>query len=264
MSIIDDSPCFRRPLGRCASLPSANVLAFPASDCWDVASAWLCRSTATTETLRADVAATPGRPARACDRTSLLTDVTAFQCLTLLDLCGRLGHDGPSGFMRIWDGSMLPGLEFAAGYLIAWASRKARRVGKQLDADADLVLDAELGRLHDLIAAKLGTDPALAKLQHQATAGQQVTSLTRRRVQDAIEDAADSDLTFATDLTAVLATLARTAPATFAVATGDGSVAVGGDVRISAKTGSAAAQVMGDVFVGNPPPDPLPPGRSGG
>jgi hypothetical protein len=88
---------------------------------------------------------------------------------------------------------MIPGLEVAAGYLIAWVTRKARRAGKQLDADADLILDTELDRLHDLIAAKLGTDPALGQLEQQAAADQEVSDRTRRRVEDALADAADAD-----------------------------------------------------------------------
>jgi len=159
---------------------------------------------------------------------------------------------------------MVPGLELAVGYLIAWVTRKAGRVGNQLDADADLILDTELGKLHDLIAAKLGTDPALAKLEQQATTGQQVTDLTRRRVEDALADAADTDPDFAASLTTVLETLASITPPTAAVATGERSAAVGRDVHISAQSGSAAAQTMGDVTLGGSPPGPPPPGRLGG
>lgn len=159
---------------------------------------------------------------------------------------------------------MIPGLELAAGYLVAWVIRKARRAGKQLDADADLIIDTELGKLHDLIATKLGADPALAKLEQEAAAGQEVSDRTQRRVEDALADAADADPGFAASLSAALSTLVSIAAPTAAVATGERSAAVGRDVHISAEGGSAAAQTMGDVNLGGAPPGPPPPDRPGG
>ena len=43
----------------------------------------------------------------------------------------------------------------AVGYVIAWAVRKARRVGGRLDSEVDEVIDAGLDRLHEVVAAKL-------------------------------------------------------------------------------------------------------------
>ena len=40
-----------------------------------------------------------------------------------------------------------------AGYVIAWAVRKARRVGGRLDSEADGVIDAGLDQLHEVVAA---------------------------------------------------------------------------------------------------------------
>ena len=66
----------------------------------------------------------------------------------------------------------LIGLEVLVGYLIAWGMRKARRAGTRLDADVDEVMDAGLDRLHEMIAAKLGDDPAVAKLELEAATGE--------------------------------------------------------------------------------------------
>jgi hypothetical protein len=159
---------------------------------------------------------------------------------------------------------MVPGLELAAGYLIAWAVRKARRAGARLDADADLVIDTELDKLHDLVAAKLGADPALGKLEHAAAAGQEVSDRTCRRVTDALGEAADDDSHFAAQLTTVLTALGRIASPTAVLAAGERSAAAGQDVHISAEGGSAAAQTMGDVTLGSPPSGPPQPGRPGG
>ena len=158
---------------------------------------------------------------------------------------------------------MVPGLELVAGYLIAWATRKGRRAGARLDAEADLVLDAELDRLHELVAAKLGPDSALAKLEHSAGTGAEVSERTRRRVADALDEAADDDPRFAEQLAAVLSVLQHLAP-TAVLAAGDRAAAAGRDVHITAHGGSAAAQTMGDVTLGSPPPGPPGPGRLGG
>jgi len=158
---------------------------------------------------------------------------------------------------------MVPGLELAAGYLIAWVVQKARRAGGRLNADADLILDTELNRLHDLVVSKLGPDPALTKLEQTAAAGMEVSDLTRRRVADALEQAADDDPSFSEQLTAVLSALKGIAPSV-ALAVGERSAAVSGDLHITADGGSAAAQTMGDVTLGSRPPDPPGPGRPGG
>jgi hypothetical protein len=47
-----------------------------------------------------------------------------------------------------------------AGYVIAWAVGKARRVGGRLDAEADQVIDASLDRLHEVVAGKLAGHPS--------------------------------------------------------------------------------------------------------
>lgn len=159
---------------------------------------------------------------------------------------------------------MVGGLEVVVGYLIAWAVSKARRVGAQLDSDVDLVIDAELDRLHDLVAARLGLDPALEKLELTAAAGEEVSDRTRRRVADALADAAEADDEFAAGLQTALDNLRRAGAPPVVAASGAGSVAVGGDVDIHAESGSAAAVTMGNVSVGGSPPDPSGPDRTSG
>jgi hypothetical protein len=90
----------------------------------------------------------------------------------------------------------MTGLELVAGYLVAWGVRKFKRAGKRLDEETDEVIDAGLDRLHDAVAAKLGTDPALVKLEADVSQGVEPGERTRRRVQDAVEDAAQGDADF--------------------------------------------------------------------
>jgi len=103
---------------------------------------------------------------------------------------------------------MVPGLELVAGYLSAWAVRKARRVGAKTDSEVDRVLDAWSARLHDLITANLVDDPAVARLEREATAGIH-SERTRRRVQDTVDQAAEDDPAFAERLRQILDELAK-------------------------------------------------------
>jgi hypothetical protein len=111
-----------------------------------------------------------------------------------------------------WEGRgkyVVTGLELVAGYLVAWAARKAARVGKRLDEEADGVIDAELDRLHEVVTEKLGLDPAIQKLDLEASQGQQPSDRTLRRVQDAVEEAAEEDPRFEALLGAALSSLER-------------------------------------------------------
>jgi pheromone shutdown protein TraB len=51
-----------------------------------------------------------------------------------------------------------------AGYVIAWAMRKARRAVGRLDDDADAMIDASLDRLHEVVMARLAAHPVLTEL----------------------------------------------------------------------------------------------------
>ncbi len=99
------------------------------------------------------------------------------------------------------------GLELVAGYLVAWVIRKAKRAGKRLDEETDEVMDAGLDRLHGVIAAKLGSDPALAKLETEVSQGLEPSDRTIRRVNDAVDEAAEDDSQFAALLKEALARL---------------------------------------------------------
>jgi hypothetical protein len=96
------------------------------------------------------------------------------------------------------------GLELVAGYLVAWGVRKLARAGKRLDKETDEVMDAGLDRLHAAIAAKLGSDTALVKLEADVSQGQQPSDRTLRRLQDAVEEAVESDPDFGAVIEALL------------------------------------------------------------
>jgi hypothetical protein len=155
----------------------------------------------------------------------------------------------------------MAGLEIVVGYLIAWAVRKARRVGARLDDDVDLVLDTELDRMHDLVAEKLGLDPALQKLEVSAASGEEVGERTRRRVLDALADAVEADDQFAGALQELLSEMKVMPAVHIAAASGERSAPVGRDAGVKADHGSAAALTMGDVTIGASPEDPPEPGR---
>ncbi|MFJ9695579.1 hypothetical protein [Kitasatospora sp. NPDC101183] len=143
------------------------------------------------------------------------------------------------------------GIEIAVGYVFAWAVRKAKRVAGRADGEVDRALDAGMDRLHELVGRKLGEDPALRRLDEEAAAGQeQPSERTRRRVQDALEEAVEQDAGFAEALDRAVKELQAASRATGGAG---GGVAVGGNVEIRADHGSAAAWQMGDVNLGNPP-----------
>ena len=97
-----------------------------------------------------------------------------------------------------------------AGYVIAWAVRKARRVGGRLDAEADGVIDAGLDRLHEIVEAKLGGHPVLAEAIEEAqTAGDggRIGDLTRQQVEAELAAAAWKDDAFGQSVTKLVARL---------------------------------------------------------
>jgi hypothetical protein len=104
---------------------------------------------------------------------------------------------------------LMVGLELVAGYLVAWGVRKLRRAGKGLDEETDEVIDAGLDRLHEAIAAKLGTDPAVGKLESEVAQGVEPSDRTLRRVQDAVGEAAEEDPEFGAAIEALLAKLEK-------------------------------------------------------
>lgn len=146
------------------------------------------------------------------------------------------------------------GAEIVVGYLIAWAVRKVKLVGRRLDGEVDDTLNASLDRLHEVVQKKLGNDAALAELEQEATDAGEVSDLTRQRVELAIRAAELKDAAFVRLLEDALAELTSHRGASNALAVGERSTAVGGNAEISAKNSSAAALTMGDVTLSPPKP----------
>ena len=95
----------------------------------------------------------------------------------------------------------MTGIELAVGLVAAWAVRKAKRVAGRADAEVNLALDAGMDRVHEVVAARLGTDPALEQAMTEAASEQgEVTGRTRTRLQLALEEQAEQDPAFASAL----------------------------------------------------------------
>lgn len=95
-----------------------------------------------------------------------------------------------------------------ADYLSAWEVRSAKNVGTLTGASGDGVLDAGMAELHALVTARLASDSAVRQLERDATAGIE-NERTKRRVRDAVEQAAEDDPGFAEQLRNVLDDLAK-------------------------------------------------------
>ena len=153
-----------------------------------------------------------------------------------------------------------------AGYVIAWAARKARRAGGRLDAEADAAIDAGLDRLHEVVAVKLAGHPVLAEVEEEAaTGGGEVSELTRQQVELALTAAARKDEVFGQAVTELLARLREAEQAAgMSVVAGAGSAVFTGDAHARAEGGGIAfGQVAGDVSMERGPGDPPGPGRPG-
>jgi hypothetical protein len=135
------------------------------------------------------------------------------------------------------------------GYLMAWATTKFRRVARQADTEVDRAVDAGLGQLREMVRRRLGDDPALAQLEREVDEGVDGPR-TRERVRLALEDAAERDPEFASEVANVL----RQVRAAAGVVAADHGVAAGGDVSIRAYDQAVAAAVIhGAVSTANPP-----------
>ncbi|MEU8471903.1 hypothetical protein AB0F30_29020 [Streptomyces sp. NPDC029006] len=107
----------------------------------------------------------------------------------------------------------MTGVEVAVGYVFAWLVRKAHRLRGRADGEVDRALDAGMNRLHDLVSAKLGQDPALERAQEEAETGQEeLTDRTRRRLTDSLGDAVERDGDFAVALEELLKQLQAMTP----------------------------------------------------
>lgn len=153
------------------------------------------------------------------------------------------------------------------GYVIAWAVRKAKRVGDRLDTETDGVIDASLDRLHEVVAAKLTGHPALAELIEEAEAAggaSEVTDLTRQQVELAVTAAARKDDAFAQAVTEVVARLRDEEQAAGSpLITLLGSTVFTGRAEAKAEDGGIAfGQVAGGVHISREPAGPSRPGRA--
>jgi hypothetical protein len=148
------------------------------------------------------------------------------------------------------------GIEIAVGCLVAWTWRKARKVGERADGEVDFALDAAMGRVHEVIARKLSGNAELERLREEAEAGQtEPSTLTSRRVTEAIAAAAESDKSFAAELEGVLAQLEEANRLSGSVVAGAYGLAVEGDVNVKGGDSSfnaGVANIQGPVNIGSP------------
>ncbi|WP_434444236.1 hypothetical protein [Lentzea sp. E54] len=82
--------------------------------------------------------------------------------------------------------------EIAVGLLVTWMTRSSIS-GRDLPNDQALALRT----VHELVTAKLSGDPALKRLEVEASDAGEVRPRTRTRLEMALEDAAEDDRDFA-------------------------------------------------------------------
>jgi hypothetical protein len=155
-----------------------------------------------------------------------------------------------------------------AGYVIAWAVRKARRAVGRLDNEADAVIDAGLDRLHEMVAARLADHPVIAELveeaEHAALNDVKVSEVTRQQVELALAAAAREDEAFGRAVTELAAWLGEVRQAVGQATSRQGAAVFTGDARVEANRGGIAfGQVAGDVHIAQEPGNPPQPGRFG-
>lgn len=151
-----------------------------------------------------------------------------------------------------------------AGYVIAWAVRKARRAGGRLDQTVDEAIEVAANRLHDAVLTRLGGHPVLVDLAEEAggEAGS-VSELTRQQVELAITAAARRDEGFAATVSDLLARV-RTAEQASGGSVLDGVTNFYGDATVTARDGGIAIGQARAVTVNGPERstrDPHGPGR---
>ncbi|MFF4402634.1 hypothetical protein [Streptomyces sp. NPDC001480] len=147
---------------------------------------------------------------------------------------------------------MFPGVEIAAGYVFAWAVRKARRIGGRADSEVDRALDAGMDRLHSVVSGKLGQDPALERAREEAEEGrEELSERTRRRLADSLDEAAERDEEFAAALKAAV----EEVQAAGRMTASDNGIVIGGNAEMHAEGGSVVAmRIDGPVTTGGANP----------
>jgi hypothetical protein len=153
----------------------------------------------------------------------------------------------------------------ATAYVIAWALRKARRVGGRLDTETDGVIDAGLDKLHKIVENKLHGHPVLAELVEEAEEagdGEQITDLTRQQLELALTAAAKKDDIFAQTVNGLVEQLRNSEEtAGRSVIAGPGSSVFTGNAKAVADNGGIAIGQAGNVAINGRPSAPLQPGR---
>ena len=159
----------------------------------------------------------------------------------------------------------------AAGYVVAWAMRRARRATGRADVLIDTSIEAGMDKLAGVVQAKLGAHPALDDLAEEAaTDDQQVSELTRQQVELALAAAARRDEDFGRTVTDLVAQLRAGEQASGGVSavTRDGTAIFTGSAHAQASgNGIVFGQVAGNAHVNRGAadghqPDPSEPGRS--
>jgi hypothetical protein len=142
--------------------------------------------------------------------------------------------------------------------------RKVRRAGGRLDAEVDSAIDAGLDKLHETVVAKLGADPVLEDVEDEASGEDQVSELTRQRVELSLTATARKDEAFGQAVTELLEQIrAAERRGGAQVLAGDGSTVFTGDAHARASGGGIAiGQVGRDAnFDRGGSPGPSQPGR---
>lgn len=152
------------------------------------------------------------------------------------------------------------------GYVIAWAVRKARRIGGRLDVETDAAIDASLDRLHEVVEAKLRGYPVLAELVAETAADNgsgEVSDLTRQQIELAVQAAAQKDDAFG-QLVTELATRLQAAEAAAGgqIYAAPGSTVFTGNAEANADNGGNAFGQVGTVNMNRQHPDPHQPGSA--
>lgn len=100
-------------------------------------------------------------------------------------------------------------VEIAVEFLVVWMTHPTRLGRDHAVANQDATSDLALRALHDLVAAKMHGDPALERLELEATGSGEVRPRTRTRLAMALEDATEDDHSFGKELENVLAELRK-------------------------------------------------------
>lgn len=100
-------------------------------------------------------------------------------------------------------------IEIAVGLLVTWMTRPSRLEHAQPVANPGSTSEVALHTMHELVTAKLGGDPALERLELEASGSGEVRPRTRARLAMALEDATEDDRDFAKELAKAVSELRK-------------------------------------------------------